>query len=316
MKACYLFMFLLYTLATQGQRLEQYYDWQWKRAEPASARFVAIIEKKDSLWERTDYYLREKKVQMSGSYTDSSCRLAHGSFYYFHPNGIPESSGRYVNGKKQGLWLGYYSTGMIRDSAMYDNGNITGTALGWHQNGYLLDSAAYNSDGSSVSVSWFDNGLLAAAGRYNQGHKRNGKWQFFHKNGKPAAIEVYENDALVNKQYFDEEGNSMADTTSRDRPAVFAGGQKGWQKFIFKQLYFPPGFKIINADQAVVVVGAVVDENGSMTDVEVRTSFHKEFDRIAVTALQKSPRWSPAISHNRRVKYKIIQAVTFQQSTD
>jgi antitoxin component YwqK of YwqJK toxin-antitoxin module len=316
MKACFLFIFLLCSVTIEAQRLEQYYNWQWKPAEPASARFVAIIEKKDSLWKRTDYYLREKRVQMIGSYIDSSCKVAEGSFKYFHSNGLPESNGSYVNGKKQGLWLRYYSSGMARDSTVYDNGYVTGTTLSWHQNGFLSDSAVYNSDGSGVSVSWFDNGQPAAAGRYNPGYKRNGKWQFFHKNGKPSAMEIYADGKQVNNQYLDEEGNAVADTTTRDKEAVFAGGMKGWQKFVLKQLYFPSQYKIVNADEAIVVVDGVIDEEGNMTDVEVTTSFHRAFDKIAVTALRKSPKWTPAIAHNRKVKYKIRQAVTFQQNAD
>ncbi len=61
------------------------------------------------------------------------------------------------------------------------------------------------------------------------------------------------------------------------------------------------------------MVDAVIDEDGNMTNVEVNTPFHPDFDKIAVNALRKSPKWAPAIFHNRRVKYHMRQAVTFQQ---
>lgn len=138
----------------------------------------------------------------------------------------------------------------------------------------------------------------------------------FHKNGKVSATEIYENDKLVDKQYFNEEGNTLSDTSSRDKQATFKGGLQGWQKFIMKQLYFPDEYKILNADQAVVVLDALIDEDGNMTQVEVNTSFHPDFDRIAVNALRKSPKWTPAIKHNRRVKYAITQPVTFSQESD
>ncbi len=312
MKTLYSFIISLLTLTSQAQHIEQYYDWAWKRTEPVSARFVALIEKHGSLWERRDYFLREKTMQMSGSYTDTSCKVAQGTFKYFHSNGNLAEMGEFVNGKKQGLWLSYHANGMMQDSAMYENGNMTGTGLKWHSNGYLYDSSVFKADGSGVSVSWFDNGVPASAGIYSAGFKKNGKWKFFHKNGKPSAIEIYDNDKLANKEYFDEEGSVM-DTTSRDREAFFKNGKEGWHKFISRQLYFPQQYKIVNADQAVVVVDAVIDEDGNMTNVEVNTPFHPDFDKIAVDALRKSPKWTPAILHNRRVKYKIRQGVTFEQ---
>lgn len=312
MKTVFSLIILLISIAANAQKIERYYDWQWKPSELAGARFAAFFEKKGDLWERKDYFIHEKTLQMSGSYTDTSCKVAQGNFKYFHSNGNLESMGDFVNGKKHGVWISYHANGMMHDSATYDNGNRTGTALSWHSNGFLSDSSVYNTDGSGVSVSWFDNGSPASAGRYSPGYKKTGKWKYFHKNGKPSANEVYDIGKLVSKEYFDEDGNAM-DTTNRDKGAAFKGGSEGWQKFIFKQLYFPDQYKIVNADQAIVVIDGVIDEDGNMTNVEVNTPFYPDFDKIAVNAVKRSPKWTPAVSHNRRVKYQIRQAVTFQQ---
>jgi outer membrane biosynthesis protein TonB len=125
--------------------------------------------------------------------------------------------------------------------------------------------------------------------------------------------EIFDAGKLVSKQFYDDAGNVVADTTITDRGASFAGGVSAWQKYLYKQLYFPTQWKIENSDIAVVVVDAVIDEDGNVTDVSVNTPFHPDFDRIAVQALKKSPRWIPAIQHYRFVKYKIRQAVSFQQ---
>ena len=313
MKNLYCFIFLLIALTTRAQRIEQYYDWRWKRTDAESARFVAVMEKKGSLWERKDYFIHEKNLEMSGSYTDTSCKVEQGKFYYFHSDGNLESTGDFVNGKKQGPWFTFYQNKMMKDSAVYENGQMTGTALSWHSNGFPADSSIYNADESGVSVSWFDNGSLASAGLYAVGHQKNGKWKYFHKNGKLSANEIFDNGNLTDKQYFDEEGVAMADTSSRDREASFPSGQEGWKKFLSRQLYFPQEYKIVDADQAVVVVNGVIDEDGNMTDLKVSTPFYPAFDRIAVSALKKSPKWKPAIDHNRRVKYSFFQAVTFAQ---
>ncbi len=264
------------------------------------------------MWERKDYFIHEKKLQMKGSYTDTSCKIQQDEFLYYYPTGNLQTSGKYNNGKKEGLWLNFYVNGMMKDSIMYNQGNKTGTSYAWHINGYEQDSAVWNDDGSGVEVSWFDNGNAASAGRYSAGYKMNGKWQFFHKNGKLSATELYNDGVLKDKQYFDEDG-SPTDTVNSDKEAVFTGGIKAWQKYLYKNLYFPTQYKFENADKAVVVVSAVIDEEGNVTETQVYSPLYPAFDDIALNVIKKSPKWQPAIQHNRRVKYAILQPVYFLQ---
>ncbi len=232
---------------------------------------------------------------------------------YYYSNRSLQSKGSYTHGKKDGLWLDYYPNGMLRDSIAYNMGNKTGNSYAWHSNGFMQDSAVWNNDGSGVEVSWFDNGNVASAGRFSAGYNQNGKWQFFHKNGKLSALEVYHDGVLTDKQYFDEDGNGIADTTNKDRAAEFPGGMKAWQKYLSKNLYFPTQYKFENADKAVVVVSALIDEDGNISDVEINTPLYPAFDDIALKVVKKSPKWQPAIQHNRRVTYTILQAVYFTQ---
>jgi hypothetical protein len=171
----------------------------------------------------------------------------------------------------------------------------------------------WNADGSGVGIRWFDNGSVSSAGLYASDRKANGKWQFFHKNGKPAAIEIYNDGALVNKQYFDENGNNIPDTANKDHIAEFPGGNNAWLKYLQKHLYFPDQYQIKNSDHAVVVVTFTVDEDGNVIEAEASTPFYPAFDRIAENVVRKSPKWLPAINHNRRVKDRFTQAVIFQQ---
>jgi hypothetical protein len=101
---------------------------------------------------------------------------------------------------------------------------------------------------------------------------------------------LYKDGVLMNKQYFDEQGNAT-DTANKDRPASFPGGQKAWVNYLGKKLYFPTQYKLVNADKAIVVVDAVIDEEGNVTDVTVSTPFHPAFDKIAVEVVRKSPKW-------------------------
>jgi len=314
MKPFLILLAVILSSTTFAQKIETYYDYRWKETAPDKARFLGITEKTDSGWHRRDYFIQERSLQMDGTYEDSACKKPNGYFRYYHPNGRLDKSGHYFHGKKVGLWLSYHYNGMISDSTSYHYGQKIGNSYGWYENGYPSDSSTWNPDGSGVAVGWFNNGNPSFGGRYAPGEKMQGKWMYYHRNGKPSATELYEDGKLINKQYYDEEGNSM-DTVNRDKPATFPGGQEAWQKYLNKKLYFPSQYKFVNGDKAIVIIDAFIDEEGNVTDVTVSTPLHPAFDKIALDAIRKSPKWEPAISHNRKMRYRIKQTVAFGQQT-
>ena len=310
----FVWLFFLAPPCAYSQKIERYFDYRWHDTTATNARFYSLMEKTDSGWHRKDYYLHSLSLQMEGLYKDSACKISSGRFRYFHPTRFIESTGTYRDGKKQGLWLHYYSDGIMEDSTVYDNGNPVGIRLSWYHNGYLSDSASYNPDGSGIHVFWFDNGNPSAAGRYAPGYKKYGKWQYFYKNGGPSAFEIYDGSGVLkDKQYFDEKGGPVPDTTNKDKSAEFPGGLKAWGKYLGKALYFPDQYKFTNGDQAVVVVEAIIDEDGKVVDVEAVVPFYPAFDKIALDAVRKSPNWVPAIEHNRKVRHQIRQPIVFSQ---
>jgi TonB family protein len=244
------------------------------------------------------------------------CEVKNGRFAFYHANGVLQSSGKYIQNKKEGLWKSFQNNGLMADSTVYSTGKQIGKSLSWYPNGYPRDSTALNADRSGVHVSWFDNGFPAAAGRYSSDMKQNGKWKYFHRNGMVSSIEIYEESRLINKQYFNEKGEMLNDTTNTDRPAQFIGGKEAWLKFVSKQIYFPDGYKIVNADGVKVVVTFTVNENGEIENVFTSVPFEKMFDEIAEKAIRKSPKWIPAIEHNRKVKQEFQQPVNFHNYKD
>jgi antitoxin component YwqK of YwqJK toxin-antitoxin module len=313
MKTPFLFLLaFIISLPTFAQKIETFYDYRWKATTPELARFLAVIEKTDSGWHRSDYFIQERKLQMDGTYEDSACKKGNGIFRYYHSNGTLETVGHYVHGKRDGLWLSYHYNGMMDDSITYNMGHKIGACYQWYENGYPSDSSFWNPDGSGVATGWFNNGNPSYAGRYSAGEKRNGKWVYYHRNGKPSATEMYKDGVLTDKEYYDEKGNPT-DTTNKDRSASYPGGSKGWQKYLNNKLYFPTQYKIVNGDKAIVIVDAVIDEEGNVTGVTVSTPFHPAFDKIALEVVRKSQRWEPAIQHNRKVRYKIKQPIYFAQ---
>ena len=153
--------------------------------------------------------------------------------------------------------------------------------------------------------------MLSDAGRLLNG-ELNGTWQFFHNNGKLAAREVYNMGKLVSRAYYDTAG-VQEDTTSKACDATFPGGKAAWKQFIHKHIYYPSQYKIVGGDKVTVLVTATIDEEGNVSDPFVEIPVQKEFDKIAITIFKKSPKWLPAIKHNRAVLERIGEPVTFRQ---
>ena len=298
-----------------GQKTERYYSYQWHDTDAVNARFYSLTEKTDSGWHRRNFYLHSLFLQMDGLYEDSACTIPSGHFRSWYPDRYPELAGAYGKGKKQGRWLRYYSNGMVEDSTVYEDGHPIGVRQSWHRNGFARDSAYHNPDGSGAVISWFDNGFPSAAGRYTSGGRPFGKWAFFYRSGTASAYEIYDrNGNLQDKQYFDEKGDPLADTTNKERKAEYPGGSAAWAVYLTKTVHFPENHPIPKGDPPVVVVEATINEEGQVVDAEVAVPYYPDFDKIALDTMRASPAWVPAFEHNRPVKYKIRMAVAFDRA--
>ncbi|ULQ53412.1 TonB family protein [Flavihumibacter fluvii] len=313
MKSISIIICIVASLSGTAQSNIKYYDYQWKECADTRARFYSQITATDSGYLRMDYFFQERSLQMSGKYDDHDCKIPNGQFRFFHANRYIQSFGKYVQGQKDGLWLSYHSNQMMADSIVYRLGTRTGTSLSWHANGYLKDSMQVNESGAGVHVGWFDNGSPSFAGLLSAGEQPNGKWKYYHKNGALSASEIYFEGRLVAKKYYDEQGKEQADTTNLDSEARFKGGSTAWLNYLSKKLIFPQQYKLLNRDDAVVVVSFTITEEGKVADAFVSTPFHPDFDKLALRAITSSPAWIPARDHNRKVASRISQPVIFSQ---
>jgi TonB family protein len=300
-------------LSVMAQKKELYYDYTWNPCKPLDARFYSIVEKTDSGWLRKDYFLGTMTLQMQNLYEDSSCKISNGYYKYYYANSYPSSIGRMVHNKREGVCVSYYYNGMMADSGTYHNGIPSGSHLMWHRNGYTSDSIAHVNDSMDVHIGWFDDGSIEFAG-YQLLEKKYGKWKYYHRNGNISSEELYKQGKLISANYYNEENLLLSDTAKANTPALFKNGEKeSWRNYLEENVYWPDGYQFNNGNMAVVVVEFTINEEGKTEDVEVAIPFHPEFDKIAVDIIRRSPAWQPAIAHNRKVRSRFRQPVTFQQ---
>jgi len=124
---------------------------------------------------------------------------------------------------------------------------------------------------------------------------------------------IYDHGKLQDKQYFDETGAPTTDTSRRDKNAAFKGGTKDWLKYLENHLSFPTNYRITNSDLAVVELTFTIDEDGNLKDAYVSIPFYPQFEKIALDVVHRSPKWAPAMKHNRRVRTTIRQPIVSSQ---
>jgi TonB family protein len=120
----------------------------------------------------------------------------------------------------------------------------------------------------------------------------------------------------VDKQYYDENGEALSDTTNNDREAFYEDGPDAYTRKISNYFVYPPGQYIENSEVAAVVVTFTVDEEGNVVEPYVLIPFEDAFNKAALRAVKNSPKWHPAIGHNRRVKSEYTRSFRFYNSKE
>jgi antitoxin component YwqK of YwqJK toxin-antitoxin module len=315
MKNCFTIIFLSLSILGNAQRIEKVYDANWKETTQANIRYYSVIVKKDSLWQRQNVYIPERTLQMQGSYKDSSCKIKHGDFTYFHSNKNLQETGEYVNDKKEGIWLRFHSNKMLADSAFYIKGKMKGAKMKWDLNGMLTDSIHGNEDGTKVSVSWFENGQPSHAGRLDSNELKTGKWQFFYPDGKISALVYFKNDTEITSEMFDKNGTITTDTSLKHREAAFKAGSAAWLKYLERGVN--PNIATNNRapiGKHTVIIQFVVDIDGKIKDVEALTNIGYGMEKEVIDIIKKASKWEPAYYYGRPVKAYRRQPLTFQVS--
>ena len=310
-----LFLFLQ-SLTLSAQKLEQGFDYFFKSTQYAP-RYYVVTEKKNGLWHREAYYLPERGMAMEGWYKDQDCKIEHGTFSWFHPNKVLKSTGAYVNGKKEGVWLEYGEEGRLRDSANYVAGKLKGMRLHWYPDGMLSDSAQFDGAGNGVELSWHQDGHISAAGYWISDTTKKGRWKYYHPNGKLMATEDYVDGEEIACSCYDEGGRQLDSVACIGSEAVFPGGIREWLHFVERNLKADvPVNKEAPAGQFTIVVQFVVNTDGSLENIRSLTHFGFGMEEEVERMLKHSPRWIPALQYGRKVKAYRRQPVTFAVSQE
>ena len=310
---CLIIFSLLFSIYCNAQKVEKYYDYNWKECESLDARFYSVIQKTDSGWYRIDYFLGTMFPQMIGLYKDEACKIRNGFFKWLYPNKRLKLIGNFSNNRREGIHISYHYNGMMADSAFYDDDFVRGIQMAWHANGFIADSITAVSENKLVQISWFDNGVPSSAGYYLFG-KKDGLWTYYHSNFTISASVKYKKGVIEQARYFSEDGSAITDTSSINKEATFYWKKRNWKDYVETKLFWPNRYNFSRGNKATVVINFYINEDGKVENAYIDIPFHELFDAIALDVIKKSPQWQPARQFSRNVKQLMRQSVTFTQA--
>lgn len=100
-----------------------------------------------------------------------------------------------------------------------------------------------------------------------------------------------------------------------DNMPEFPGGSMALMEFLRDNVKYPKGAFERNV-QGRVIVGFVVDRDGSVTDVHAFKPLDEELDAEAVRVISAMPKWTPGMVKGEPVRVKYFVPVIFRLKTD
>ena len=103
---------------------------------------------------------------------------------------------------------------------------------------------------------------------------------------------------------------TVDDTSSRTIPE-YPGGLNECMKFVAMNLNYPVE-AMFAEEQGKVVVGFTVEEDGSITNIEIKESASSHLDKEAMRVVGLMPKWKPAMKDGKPVRTTTTIPVVFR----
>lgn len=91
----------------------------------------------------------------------------------------------------------------------------------------------------------------------------------------------------------------------------FPGGQDALKKFLTKNTRWP---KTTADTTGVVYVNFLVQDDGTVTEVNVIKGIHKDFDAEAVRVVKRMPRWKPGKRNGKKEATRLTLPIRFAEN--
>lgn len=137
----------------------------------------------------------------------------------YSPNSVVEE-GKYINNKKDGLWISYYPSGKEHTIITYISNKPNGAYKIFYENGQLEEEGTWKTNKNTGNFKrFYANGKPHQEFVFNTTGKRNGTQKYYYENGQLMIVgevnegkesgefrEYYEDGSLKSVKFYDEPG--------------------------------------------------------------------------------------------------------------
>ena len=139
-------------------------------------------------------------------YKKTQNRIESVKYERYHKNGQKELEETYKDGKKDGLWTGWYDNGQKEVEGTYKDGKKDGLWTEWHINGQKLRESTYkNGKEDGLQTIWYENGEKEE-GIYKD-DKKDGLWTGWYSNGQKLYERNYKDGKRISSKKWNSDGS-------------------------------------------------------------------------------------------------------------
>lgn len=227
----------------------------------------------------------------------------------------------------QGPCVSFYSNGHKMLISNYEKGRVIGDEIEYYPNGKLYNIKSYTEDGKEFLKQCNDStgNVLSENGNgkwinfynesfkaFSEGHVNNGveegewrgKW-----NDSINSILVYKTGKLISAKDFDMSGKDITKNTIQGEPE-FPGGSDNMFKFINTNMKYPKTARK-NGTQGEVIIGFVVEADGTLTNFKVIKGIGDGCDEEALRIMKIVPRWKNGVRNGKPAPINYSVPISF-----
>ncbi|MFC0875413.1 TonB family protein [Saccharicrinis sp. FJH2] len=90
----------------------------------------------------------------------------------------------------------------------------------------------------------------------------------------------------------------------------FPGGEAAMMKYLSQNIHYPDVAKK-NGIQGRVYINFIVEEDGSLSNIEVKRGVDPSLDKEAVRVIKAMPKWKPGVQRGKRVRVSFMLPINF-----
>jgi len=188
--------------------------------------------------------------------------------------------------------------------------------------GPLIRQESYKDEALSIPngrFCWYNSkGKIDSCGMVKNFHK-DGHWDYFIGDSTGITYtDEYDNGKFVKRKgAIKADTVKIADSSSGTFTVVqigaqFPNGDKGWLKYMEKNLQNPARFNsIFSPGRYTVTVCFLINKQGYTEDIYLKKSIEWSADKEVIDIIQKSPAWKPATVNGKPVYYRQTENISF-----